>query len=122
MRQALVEEFENQVIDSERGRDVEVRTGMFFGGIGGDAGNVLSPMFARAEEEGQDDNALRAEFDTFVVGERNGGLGQFHVGGLDDVVLSLKALSIQRSDALQHLVAFFAFGTVIDDDDAKFHR
>lgn len=109
MRQALVEQIENQIVDAERRCDVKVRAGKFLGGFGGDTGNVLSPVFARSEKKGQNDNASGAAFDAFGVGAGNGRLGQFHVRGFDDIVFFMKTFRKKSGDAFEHLIAFFAF-------------
>src|SRR5687768_13770699 len=64
---ALGEEVEDQVVEAERRRDVVARPGESLGRGGGQAGDVLGPVLARAEEERADDDALGAAPDAAGV-------------------------------------------------------
>src|SRR5205823_13590420 len=91
------------------------------GDLGRQSGDVPGPVLAGAEEEGADDDSLGAAFYAFGVGGGDGGLGEFHVGGFDDVVFFAEAICEEGGELFEHFIALIARGAVIDDDDADLH-
>src|SRR2546421_2712289 len=83
---AVLEQIEDQVVDSERGGDMISRVGKFGGHFGCETRDVPGPVLAGAKEKGADDDSGCAAFYAIGVSGGDGGLGQFHMGGFDDLV------------------------------------
>src|SRR5215203_6026060 len=68
---ALVQQFQDQVVDPQRRRDVIRRAGKLRGGFGGQPWNILRPMLAGPEEKRGDDDAGGAALDAARVRRRD---------------------------------------------------
>src|SRR5580658_10013174 len=102
---ALGEQVEDQIVDTEGLRDVIFHAGVFGCGVGGEAGDVLGPVLAGAQEIGTDDDALGAAANAGFEGGGDGGLGNLHVRGFDDVIFCFEAVGEKGCQLFQHMVA-----------------
>jgi hypothetical protein len=118
---ALGQQVEDQVIDTERGGDVKGDARMLRRRVGGEAGNILRPVLARAQEKRTNHHALRPAFHASAKRRRNRRLGQFHVRRFYNAKFLGKPPGKKSRDFLEHFVALVPPRPVIDNDYACFH-
>jgi hypothetical protein len=114
---ALDDEGGDLFVESQGLGDVEADGGVPGGGRGGEAGDVGGGVASGGEEVGVDDDEGGALGDATVEGLRDGGRGEFHMGGFDDGQAGNAAE--EGGDFEELVIGGGHFGAVVNDDDAK---
>src|SRR5262245_41098583 len=80
----LADHVEQQRMVSEGGSDAEFDARMPGGRLGCKARNVLVPVLSRQQKIREDDDGFRSAFDAASKRRSDRGLGELHVGRLDN--------------------------------------